>query len=228
MTPRLASQHDRAKRAEKIVALLRSAYPDSTTSLNYSNPLELLVATILSAQCTDKKVNEVTGPLFKKYRTARDFADAEQEELEQYVRQTGFFRNKAKNIIAAARRLCSAYGGTVPDTMEDLISLPGVARKTANIVLSAAFNKACGIAVDVHVKRLAGRFGLSASSNPDRIEQDLMALVPQKHWIALNHLLVDHGRAVCSARKPRCPICVLRYICPSAGLLPAPGGREKK
>jgi len=216
MPARTASLQERTSLAAEIVKILRSAYPDTAPFLHFSNPLELLVATILSAQCTDKKVNEVTGPLFKKYRSARDFAAAPQAELETYVRQTGFFRNKAKNIIAAAQRLCSAYGGTVPDTMEDLVSLPGVARKTANIVLASAFNKACGIAVDVHVKRLAGRLGLSASLNPDKIEQDLMELLPQKDWIHFNHIMVDHGRAVCVARKPRCPVCAVRKICPSA------------
>jgi len=216
MPARTVSLKECASRAAKIVELLRSAYPGTAAFLHFSNPLELLVATILSAQCTDKKVNEVTGPLFKKYRSAQDFAAAAQPELEKYVHQTGFFRNKAKNIIAASQRLCSFYGGKVPATMEDLVSLPGVARKTANIVLAQAFHKACGIAVDVHVKRLAGRLGLSASSNSDKIEQNLMELLPQKDWIDFNHILVDHGRAVCVARKPRCSMCVLRDICPSA------------
>ena len=216
MPARIETSRERAGRAARIVKILRSAYPGTASFLHFSTPLELLIATILSAQCTDKKVNEVTGPLFKKYRSARDFAAAPQSELERYVRQTGFFRNKAKNIIAASQRLCSAYGGQVPATMEDLVSLPGVARKTANIVLAQAFHKACGIAVDVHVKRLAGRLGLSASLNPDKIEQDLMELLPQKDWIDFNHIMVDHGRAVCVARKPRCPVCVLREICPSA------------
>jgi endonuclease III len=217
MPARAASIKERTGRAAKIVELLRSTYPSSRSSLDYSTPLELLVATMLSAQCTDKKVNEVTKSLFKKYRSAKDFATARQEKLEQDVRQTGFFRNKARHIIATAQRLCSLYGGAVPDTMEALVSLPGVARKTANIVLSSAFNKAEGIAVDVHVKRLAGRLGLSSQSNTDKIEQDLMALLPRHDWIDFNYLIVDHGRAVCLARKPRCPACVLRDICPSAG-----------
>ncbi len=207
-----------AARAVKITKLLRAAYPDTTPFLHFSTPFQLLVATILSAQCTDKKVNEVTGPLFLKYGTPADFAVARQEDLETYVRQTGFFRAKSKNIIAAAQRLCSVYSGRVPDTMEELTSLPGVARKTANIVLAQAYRKACGIAVDVHVKRLAGRLGLSASLNPDKIEQDLMGLLPQKDWIDFNHVMVDHGRAVCIARKPRCHICVLNRLCPSAQL----------
>jgi endonuclease-3 len=219
MPARAASQKQRIDRAAKIVALLRLHYPRSRSALNYSTPLELLVATILSAQCTDKKVNEVTEPLFKKYRSAQDFASARQAELEQEVRQTGFFRNKARHIIAAGQRLCSVYGGTVPDTMQDLVSLPGVARKTANIVLSSAFNKAEGIAVDVHVKRLAGRLGLSSQSNTDKIERDLMSLLPSQDWIDFNYLIVDHGRAMCMARKPRCPVCVLRDICPSACVL---------
>ena len=219
MPTRAAALKERTDRAKKIVALLRAAYPGSKAFLDHTTPLELLVATMLSAQCTDKKVNEITKPLFKKYRSAHDFACARQEVLEQEVHQTGFFRMKAKNIIAAAQRLCSAYGGRVPDTMEDLVSLPGVARKTANIVLSSAFNKAAGIAVDVHVKRLSGRLGLSSQSNPDKIEQDLMSLLPRQDWIDFNHLMVDHGRAVCIARKPRCPVCVLSRICPSACVL---------
>jgi len=219
MSKRAVALNERTDRAKKIVALLRATYPGSKAFLDHTTPLELLVATMLSAQCTDKKVNEVTKPLFKKYRSARDFATANQAELEQDVRQTGFFRNKARHIIAAAQRLCSAYDAAVPDTMEALISLPGVARKTANIVLSNAFNKAVGIAVDVHVKRLAARLGLSSQTNTDKIEQDLMSLLPRQDWIDFNHLIVDHGRAVCIARKPRCPVCVLRHICPSACVL---------
>ena len=219
MSKRAVALNERTDRAKKIVALLRATYPDSKAFLDHTTPLELLVATMLSAQCTDKKVNEVTKPLFKKYRSARDFATANQAELEQDIRQTGFFRNKARHIIAAAQRLCSAYDAAVPDTMEALISLPGVARKTANIVLSNAFNKAVGIAVDVHVKRLAARLGLSSQTNTDKIEQDLMSLLPRQDWIDFNHLIVDHGRAVCIARKPRCPVCVLRHICPSACVL---------
>lgn len=228
MTARTESSDERAGRAARIVAVLRSTYPDTTPFLRFSTPLELLVATILSAQCTDKKVNEITGPLFEKYRSAADYAAAPPDELERYVRQTGFFRAKAKSIIAACRRLCTAYGGRVPDTMEDLVSLPGVARKTANIVLSQAYHKACGIAVDVHVKRLAARLGLSANANPDKIEQDLMALVPQKDWIDFNHIMVAHGRAVCNARRPLCPQCAVRQLCPSAGAAPVAGSGRKK
>ena len=207
---------DRARHAAAIVSLLRREYPSAATALNYATPLELLVATILSAQCTDRKVNEVTLPLFKKYRTAKDFARAALPELEQEIRQTGFFRNKSRNIIAAADRLCRHYGGEVPDSMQELVTLPGVARKTANIVLSGAFHKAEGIAVDVHVKRLSNRLGLSRQNNPDKIERDLMAIVPRRDWIIFNYLLVDHGRNICKARRPRCRACVLNTICPSA------------
>jgi endonuclease-3 len=227
MPARPPSAQERASRAAVITQRLRRLYPHTKCALDHTGPLELLVATILSAQCTDKKVNEVTIPLFKKYRSAQDFARARQEELEGYVHQTGFFRNKAKNIIAACALICSRFGGRVPDTMEELTSLPGVARKTANIVLANAFGKACGIAVDVHVKRLAGRLGLSAQSDPDKIEQDLLAIVPRRDWLDFNHLLVDHGRAVCMARTPRCPACALRDLCPSCLAAPKPAAKKK-
>lgn len=204
------------KRAEKIIALLHREYPLTHTALDYKTPLQLLVATILSAQCTDKKVNEITPPLFQKYRAVNDFANARQEVFEQEIRQTGFFRSKAKNIIAAARKIASDFGGRVPETMEELITLPGVARKTANIVLSSAFHKAEGIAVDVHVARLAQRLGLSREKNPEKIEKNLMECIPRKEWIDFNYMMVDHGRKVCNARKPLCPECVLRLLCPSA------------
>lgn len=206
----------RKKRASILIARLKKEFPSTKTSLDYTTPLQLLIATILSAQCTDKKVNEVTKPLFNKYKTAEDFARARPEEFEQEIRQTGFFRNKAKNIIATAKRLEESYGGKVPETMEELITLPGVARKTANIVLSSAFGKAEGIAVDVHVRRLAGRLGLSKETNPEKIEKDLMELVPRNDWIDFNYILVDHGRKTCNARKPLCHSCVLNNICPSA------------
>jgi len=216
MTKKGSGFAESKKRAMEIIVRLHRSYPSSRTALTYTTPLQLLIATILSAQCTDKKVNEVTRPLFKKYRTAENFARARQEELEQEIRPTGFYRNKARSIIASAQRICASYGGKVPDTMEDLITLPGVARKTANIVLSSAFKKAEGIAVDVHVKRLAGRLGLSAETNTDKIEKDLMAIVPRNNWIELNYLLVDHGRMICRARKPLCSSCVLNDICPSS------------
>lgn len=206
------------KRIGEIIDILRREYPRSRTALHFTTPLEILVATILSAQCTDERVNQITPGLFQKYRTAADFAWADQVELEKQIRPTGFFRNKAKSIIGASKKIVADFGGEVPDTMEKLITLPGVARKTANIVLSSGFRRAEGIAVDVHVKRLSGRLGLSGEHDPDKIEKDLMELVPRRDWIDFNYLLVDHGRKVCQARKPRCPECVLRALCPSAEL----------
>jgi endonuclease III len=201
------------KKACAIVRQLRRTYPDAHTELNHRNPLELLIATILSAQCTDKKVNEVTGPLFKKYPDVTAFARAGQAALEQEIRPTGFYRTKAAHIIATAQIIAKQYAGRVPDTMQDLITLPGVARKTANIVLAGAFHIAGGIAVDTHVKRLAGRMGLSENTAPDKIEQDLMGLLPKSLWRATNFVLVNHGRAVCPARNPRCSLCVVRQLC---------------
>ncbi len=174
------------------------------------------MATILAAQCTDQRVNMVTPALFRKYPTAEAFAGADQAELEEAIRSTGFFRNKARNIIGAARRIVEAYGGKVPDTMADLVTLPGVARKTANIVLAAGYGKAEGIAVDTHVRRLAGRLGLSRETDPVKIERDLLKIVPREDWLDFNSLFVDHGRKTCRARKPDCPGCPIRLLCPSA------------
>jgi endonuclease-3 len=179
-------------RVKKIIKLLRKEYPSAQTALYYRTPFELLVATILAAQCTDERVNKVTPGLFKKYPAVEDFAGAKQEELEKEIRSTGFFRNKARNIIALSTRLVAEYGGKVPDSMAELIKLPGVARKTANIVLASAYKKAEGIAVDTHVKRLAGRLGLSQEIQPEKIEKDLMAIVPRADWLDFNFLLVDH------------------------------------
>jgi endonuclease-3 len=204
------------RRIGEIVDLLKKAYPKSRTALRFENPLQILVATILSAQCTDEKVNQITPDLFHKYPTALAFAEADPKTLEKEIRSTGFFRNKTKSIINASRKIVSDFGGKVPDSMESLITLPGVARKTANIVLSSGYEKAEGIAVDTHVKRLSQRLGLSKEKNPEKIEQDLMALVPRKDWIDFNYMLVNHGRKVCQARKPNCPECVLRHLCPSA------------
>jgi endonuclease III len=206
-------------RVKPIIRLLRKSYPQARTALEFRNPLEILVATILAAQCTDKRVNMVTPALFRKYPTAEAFARADRAELEREIRSTGFFRNKAKAIIGASRRIAEAYGGVVPDTMEELVTLPGVARKTANIVLSAGYGKAEGIAVDTHALRLSRRLGLSAFDDPVKVERDLMALVPRPDWLDFNSLLVEHGRAVCQARKPKCPECVLRKLCPSAAKL---------
>jgi len=207
-----------AGRVRDIIRLLRKHYPESRTALEFHNPFEILVATILAAQCTDERVNKVTPGLFRKYRAPAHFARADRGELEGMIRSTGFFRNKAKNIIGAARVIVEEFGGVVPETMDELVTLPGVARKTANIVLSAGFGKAEGIAVDTHARRLSQRLGLSRQSDPDKIERDLLAIIPKKDWLDFNSLLVDHGRAVCQARKPRCPECFLRRLCPSAGV----------
>lgn len=204
------------RRIGPIVRSLRERYPGVRTALAFGNPLEILVATILSAQCTDERVNTITPGLFRKYPSAAAFAAADRAELEAEIRPTGFFRNKAKSILGASRRIVEAYGGAVPDTMEELLTLPGVARKTANIVLAAGFGKAEGIAVDTHAGRLSRRLGLSREEDPVKVERDLMALVPREDWLDFNFLLVEHGRAVCQARKPRCPECFLRRLCPSA------------
>ena len=204
------------ERIEEIIRILHQNYSASRTALKHETPLQILVATILSAQCTDERVNQITPSLFQKYKTPADFARANQEELEEEIRPTGFFRNKAKSIIRASQKIEEDFGSEVPDSMEKLITLPGVARKTANIVLSSSFKKAEGIAVDVHVKRLSGRLGLSTEKNPDKIEKDLMDIVPKKDWLDFNYMLVNHGRKTCQARKPDCPECVLNKLCPSA------------
>lgn len=203
------------QRAEDIVVILRRTDPESRTALHFRNPLEILVATILSAQCTDAKVNEITPDLFAAYPTVEAFAAADPADLEERIHATGFFRQKTKSIIGAAQKIVKDFGGKVPDTMADLITLPGVARKTANIVLSSGYGKAEGIAVDTHVKRLAGRLGFSSETNPDKIEQDLLRIVPRDAWLDLNYLLVNHGRRTCQARKPRCAECSLKDLCPS-------------
>lgn len=205
----------RQERVIKIIKILRKEYPNVKTALHFRTPFELLVATILAAQCTDERVNKITPELFAKYPTVEHFARAEQKELEKDIRSTGFFRNKARNIIALAQKLLKDYQGRVPDSMEELVKLPGVARKTANIVLSSAFRKAEGIAVDTHVRRLSERLGLSQQGQPEKIEKDLMAIVPREEWLDFNYLLVEHGRKICQARKPKCPDCPLRELCPS-------------
>jgi endonuclease-3 len=205
-------------RVVKIIRILEREYPGSRTALQFETPLQILVATILSAQCTDERVNKLTPALFKKYPDAVAFAAADRAELERYVRPTGFFRNKAKSIIGSASKIVGDFGGRVPETMAELITLPGVARKTANIVLSSAYGKAEGIAVDVHVKRLSGRLGLSRQLDPEKIEQDLLKIVPKEDWLDFNDLLVNHGRRICQARKPKCPECKLAKLCPSASL----------
>jgi endonuclease-3 len=203
-------------RAPVIIRKLERAYPDAHVALNFTNPLECLIATILSAQCTDEKVNEVTATLFKKYRSAADYLAVPEDELKEDIRPTGFFNQKAASIRAACERIVEAYGGEVPDTMEDLITLRGVARKTANIVLGNAFGKVEGIAVDTHVRRLANRLGFSEHSDADKIEQDLMRLVPRKKWFSFSYQLIDHGRAICRAKKPLCPECPVEPLCPAS------------
>jgi endonuclease-3 len=205
------------KRVKQIIRALRKAYPHSHTALRYRTPLQLLISTILSAQCTDQRVNQITPSLYRKYRTASGFARARQSVLEREIHSAGFYRNKAKSIIGACKKIAGEYGGRVPDSMEELIKLPGVARKTANIVLSSAFKKAEGIAVDTHVRRLSGRLGLSRNKDPNKIEQDLMKVVPPKDWLDFNYLFVNHGRRVCQARNPLCGECVIKELCPSAG-----------
>jgi len=215
-----------ARRIGPIVRLLRRHYPQARTALEFGNPLEILVATILAAQCTDERVNTITPGLFRRFPTAADLAQADRAELEGIIRSAGFFRNKAKSILGAARRIVEVYGGIVPDSMAELVTLPGVARKTANIVLSAGYGKAEGIAVDTHAGRLARRLGLSREEDPVKVERDLMALLPRKDWLDFNVLLVEHGRAICQARKPDCPACFLGGLCPSAGaVVPRKKGR---
>jgi len=205
------------ERIGRIIRILRREYPDSRTALGFESPLQILVATILAAQCTDERVNQITPALFRKYPTAAAFAAADRAELEAEIRPTGFFRNKAKSISGAARKILEDFGGQVPANMADLVTLPGVARKTANIVLSSGYGIADGIAVDTHVKRLSGRLGFSRQHDPEKIEKDLLRLVPKRDWLDFNYMLVNHGRKTCQARKPRCPECALRNLCPSAG-----------
>ena len=201
---------------DRIWALLKKEYPNAKPSLNYSSPLELLVATVLSAQSTDVQINRVTEKLFKKYRTAEDYANADLRELEIDVYSTGFYKNKAKNIKAAAQLIVEKYNGEVPDAMEELVSLPGVGRKTANIVLARAFGIIQGIAVDTHVKRVSRRLGFTKNSDPDKIEQDILSLARKEDLDSISMTLIYHGREVCQARKPKCPSCVVNQLCPSS------------
>ena len=206
----------RADRVKKILPVLKKTYPQAKCSLDHANPLELLVATILSAQCTDERVNIVTKSLFKKYRDARAYAAASQEELEKDIQSTGFFRNKAKSIRAMAAALIEKHGGEVPRTMDELTALAGVGRKTANVVLGNAFGMNVGVTVDTHVTRLSQRLGLTKHTDAVKIEQDLIPIVPQADWTLWSHLLIYHGRAICQARKPKCGECGLREWCPMA------------
>jgi endonuclease-3 len=203
-------------RALKIIELLEKKHPDAKVALHYSNPLELLVATVLSAQSTDETINKVTKTLFKKYTKPEHYVNADLKELEQDIRSTGFYHNKAKNLQNSAKMLVEKYNSQVPKTMEELVKLPGVARKTANIVLTNAYGVVAGVAVDTHVRRLAQRLGLSENTNPNKIEQDLIKIVPKDKWMRITDLLIFHGRRVCTAKKPNCAGCVLNKICPSA------------
>jgi endonuclease III len=205
-------------RLKKIIAGLEKTYPNAHCELVHQNPLELLIATILSAQCTDKRVNIVTAELFKKYRSAKDLANADISELENDIRSTGFYKNKARNIKAACRDIAEKYGGKVPQTMQELLQLGGVGRKTANVVLGNAFGINVGVVVDTHVARLSHRFGLTRHTAPEKIEQDLMALVPQKQWTLFSHWLIWHGRRRCFARKPDCVNCEVLKLCPRIGV----------
>ena len=204
------------QRTAKIIELLEKQYPNAKTALNYTSPLEILVATMLSAQTTDVTVNIVTQTLFKKYRTAEDYAKADIKELEQDIRSTGFYHNKARNLQNCCRLLIEKFHSQVPKTMEELLELPGVARKTANIVLYNAYGSIVGIAVDTHVRRLSERLGLTQQKDQDKIEKDLMQITPKEKWMELTDLLIFHGRQTCIARKPKCEVCVLNKICPSA------------
>src|ERR1041384_4659400 len=207
---------DLKARATEVNKRLEKKYPEAKCSLDFTNPFELLIATILSAQSTDVRVNIVTKSLFRKYPNAQAFANADQVEMEKDVRQTGFFRNKAKAVINCSKAIVERHGGDVPRTMDELTALPGVGRKTANVVLGNAFQTPVGIVVDTHVARVSGRLGLTAHSEPEKIEQDLMKLIPQKEWTVFSHRLIYHGRQICAARKPRCAECDLNDVCPSA------------
>lgn len=215
-TPLQESLSQKQTRTDEMIARLKVVHPDARCSLNFSNPLELLVATVLSAQCTDARVNLVTKLLFKKYRTAGDYAVASSEALEEDIKSTGFYRNKAKALRACCTELVERHGGEVPADMAALVRLPGVGRKTANVILGNAYEIAEGIVVDTHVRRLAGRLGLTQQRDPDKIEQDLLQVVPRQDWVAFSHLLILHGRRICSARAPQCPVCPVNDLCPSA------------
>ncbi|MCX6930420.1 MAG: endonuclease III [Verrucomicrobia bacterium] len=215
----------KAARVQAIVAGLKQAYPDAHCELNHTNPLELLIATILSAQCTDTRVNLVTPGLFKKYPSAADYAHAPQTELEQAIKSTGFFRNKARSIITCCQALVEKHGGKVPRTMEELTQLGGVGRKTANVVLGNAYQINCGVVVDTHVARLAQRLDLTKETTPEKIEQELIKLLPQEQWTVFSHWLIWHGRRRCSARNPDCGGCEIKALCPRLGLPRQKAGR---
>lgn len=207
---------DNTKNIQNIIKVLKQTYPNAKCALNHKNAFELLIATILSAQCTDERVNIVTTQLFKKYKTPKDLANAKIEELEQEVRSTGFYKNKAKNIKASSKVIVEHFSGRVPNNMNDLLTLPGVARKTANVVLGTWFNISSGIVVDTHVLRISYLLGLTKQKNPEKVEQELMKIVQKQEWINFSHMLIWHGRKICIARRPKCEICPLNKLCPSA------------
>ena len=207
-----------AQRAPLLIRRLRKAYPEAHVALDFTNPLECLIATMLSAQCTDARVNMVTKVLFKKYRSPQAYLKVPEDELKDDIRSTGFFNQKAKSIRGACTRIVEVYGGKVPDTMEELITLPGVARKTANIVTGNAFGAVYGIAVDTHVRRVSNRLGFSDSQDPEVIEQDLMAIIPRARWFDFTYVIIDHGRSICHARKPNCADCPVNDLCPSSAV----------
>ena len=224
MVPKGQAQRD----AQQVAARLRQEYPDAECALEHKNPFQLLIATILSAQCTDERVNQVTPKLFQKYPTPREMSAAPVGRLEREIQSTGFFRNKAKNIKACSRKLMDEHGGEVPKKMEDLVELPGVGRKTANVVLGSAYGIASGVVVDTHVARLSKRIGLTTEKDPEKIERDLIAQLPREEWVDFSHRLIHHGRRICTARLAMCDRCVLLNLCPRIGVegkttLPPPG-----
>lgn len=212
-----ATLRERRRHAAKVLRILAREYPDAVCSLNYDTPLQLLIATILSAQCTDERVNMVTPALFARFPDAKAFATAEPKEVEKLIQSTGFFRNKARNIIACCKAIVEQHGGEVPGTLEELVRLPGVGRKTANVVLGNAFGVP-GIVVDTHVLRLSRRLGLTREKTPDKVERDLMQILPPEEWVAFGHRMIYHGRKICQARKPRCDVCPLAEACPRIGV----------
>lgn len=214
----ISENSEKKQRSDEIIKRLKKEYPDAHCALNHANAFELLVATILSAQCTDERVNIVTEMLFRKYRNPKDYLEVEQEELEIDIRPTGFFRNKAKSIRGACEKIIDDFGGEVPQTMEEMLTLNGVARKTANVVLGNAFGIASGVVVDTHVLRVSQRLGLTKEIIPEKVEKDLQEIVPVEDWIMFPHLLIFHGRKICKARRPKCENCVLENLCPSSRL----------
>jgi endonuclease III len=214
----MAESSEKKRFAARVVSLLRGHYPDAACALHFSNPLELLVATILSAQCTDQRVNVVTRDLFRKYRGAADYAGAPIEQIERDIQSTGFFRNKARSIQGCCKTLLERYKGKVPRSLEELVELPGIGRKTANVVLGMAYGIASGVVVDTHVARIARRLGLSTQKNPEKIETDLMGQLPPQEWIVFSHRVIHHGRQICKARKPLCDRCPLNALCPRIGV----------